>query len=117
MKINKCEYPVTHYETPTYRIRLEFSKSRGVAKCKSNEDCWNVPKGTVLSVSIGLIEGIALKDFTSDFSSYKIVEVPDLPNSLRHISTKNGVELTVINYSDPKVKTLTTYLRGLKKEL
>jgi hypothetical protein len=116
LKIDKCEFPFTRYENPSYSATIEFSEKACNKKCSPNEECWNVPKGTVLSASIGLNVGIALKDYESDFSSYKIKGVSDLPDSLRYISKEKGVKLTVINYAEATIENLTTYLRDISKE-
>lgn len=116
LKIDQCKFPLTRHETSKYRLEVEFSEKDCNSKSDLNDEHWNVPRGTVLSVSIGLIEGIALKDYESDFGSYEIKEIPDLAGSLRYISKEKGVDLTVVNYAEEKVTNLADYLRDISKK-
>lgn len=99
-KIKTCEFPYMTYETSAYKAQIEFSKDNFGNECAPNNSFRNISKETVLSVSIRLNEGIALKDFEPDLSGYKIEQDGDLADFFRYKNKKTGIEFVAVHTED-----------------
>ena len=82
LSVKECKFPVSNYEFEEYKININFGNQFYKLVV--------VSKDTVESAMIMLKKGIAIKDFETNLSDYKISE-PDYP-ALIYRNEKKGIE-------------------------
>lgn len=90
-----CMDGSSHYKFPDYWISVYFTTQ--TCKQDPHESNYNVPKGTVVHISVSLRRLILLKDYVKDLSKYKVKPVPDLEGSVSYISEAEGITISVFN--------------------
>ena len=106
LHIEACKYPVTFYADDSFWIHINFTDSSESSELKE-KSCLPIPPKRVRSVSIRLIKGIYLRDFETDFADFSILAVPDLPDYLRLVNMKKGIDITLHNSSKVSSKSIT----------
>lgn len=109
LKVEGCSEPVI-YTGANYQLSLFFSNSLLSERDKKKLTC-DIPMDTVIKVSISFDRMIPLTNFEKDLSTYRILAVPDLPDSFEITSNSKGVAYTVTNFSTAKPEELEKLLR------
>lgn len=103
--IAKCNYPVTDFERPDFKINITFAE---------RQNKWNVSGDTVVQVIIVLKRLIPIEEFESNCNSYRIKPDSDIPSGKIYSDDENGIEFATQKLMENK-EFVTSIRRYPKK--
>jgi len=105
LKVAECG---SSYDTDEGRVYITYSKNR----CA---DGWNVPPGTVLTISVNPKAAQRLNELGLDLAKYKKEVSYDSPNFVSYSNEEEGVSITVT--PDQKVSSIFYYEAAKDRDL
>lgn len=94
--VERCGFPDSTYYLRHETVSISFSTSNAPCSAGQQQEPWNVPRGTVLEITVFLKKPLPLSEFRVDDGKYEKV-TSDFLDEVTYNNSEEGISLVAVN--------------------